>query len=70
MALKINFEGDGADRRVAPDVMRLLSEFAGHRDVCDECLAAISTRSGRYCGTGHSLIAQLLEQPTVEMVPD
>lgn len=70
MALKIPTTFIGGENRVPPEAKNLLREFAGHRDICDECTAAIETRSARYCATGHSLIAQLLELPGVELVPD
>lgn len=52
--------------RVPPEVMRLLCEIAGHRDVCPECEEAMQTGSGRYCATGRGLVLELAEQPGVD----
>lgn len=71
MGLKIKTETDAQGIvHVPPDAMDLLVRFAQHRDLCDECLQAVTNQSGTYCPTGASLFNQLLELPSVEYVRD
>jgi len=62
MALKIKLDGE----KVPPEVMDLLIRFAQHRDLCDECLAATKSGSGRYCPTGAEMFRELLKHPSVQ----
>ena len=53
----------------APKIcMDLLTDLAGHRDVCDICHKAFSNRSGKYCVTGSIIIEELLDQPEVNIL--
>lgn len=61
MRLKIK-EGE----HIPPEIMRLLGELAGHRDVCEQCERAMKVGDGRYCPTGSSLVMELAEQPGVD----
>lgn len=54
--------------RVPKEVMRLLLDFARHRDLCDECGPAWRNKTGRYCATGQSLVDELLSQPEVKFI--
>lgn len=70
MGLKIKTEGEGENLHINPETLEMLLRFSGHRDVCDECLAAIATRSGHYCATGRVLLEEILDRPDVEFFND
>ncbi|HUB68017.1 MAG TPA: hypothetical protein VL981_11085 [Candidatus Methylacidiphilales bacterium] len=70
VSLKIRMEEIDGEKRVNPETMKLLLEFGGHRDVCDECGAVWRDHRGNYCETGRSLLEQVLARPDVEIIKE
>lgn len=68
LKIKLDKDPDTGEERVPPECMRLLMEFAQHRDVCDECGPAWKKKTGIYCRTGQCLLDDLFSQPEVTIV--
>lgn len=66
MGLRIKMVEIDGEKRVPPECMRILLEFAGHRDVCDACGKAFKNASMDYCTTGMEILRELAKQPEVE----
>lgn len=69
--LKIALEKDPrtGEMRVPPECMRLLVEFARHRDQCHRCRQAWEKKTGEYCRTGTKTWTEIFKQPGVTLTP-
>ena len=70
MALKVKHTVIDGQARVDPETMKLLLNFAQHRNLCDDCNEACKAGTGKYCITGALIFQDLLKQPDVEYVPE
>jgi hypothetical protein len=68
LKIKLDKDPETGEDRVPPECMRILLDFAGHRDTCDVCGPAWIKKHGKYCVTGESLMEELLSQPGVSFV--
>lgn len=69
--IKIRAVEINGEKRMPPECMRILLDFAGHRDICDQCIHAYENRlpAEAYCATGYRLLEELSKQPEVESLP-
>ena len=69
LQIKISKDPQTGEDCVPPEVMRLLTEFAQHRDLCEECHKGWYRKTGLYCETGRAIWEEILKQPEVEIIP-
>lgn len=68
--IKIKLVEIDGEKCVPEECMRILMEFAAHRDLCEQCGAAFTRQApfDDFCATGQALIRELHEQPEVSVV--
>lgn len=69
LRIKLDIDPVTHEQRVPPEVMKLLTEFAAHRGLCEQCERTFVLKRGRYCATGQGLLQQIIEHPLVEFIP-
>lgn len=70
LKIKIDKDSTTGEVRVPPELMDLLTRFAGHRDLCDQCTEGWEQKTGHYCWTGGLLMDELIHHPLVEFIPE
>jgi hypothetical protein len=66
--IKIRLVEIDGEKRVPPECMRLLREYAKHRDACKRCFRAYHQQSQDWCDAGRKILTDLAAQPEVEPI--
>lgn len=69
LKIKIVTDPVTGEKHVPPDVMRLLTDFSEHRNLCEQCKRGYDDKTADYCVTGQIILNDLVQLPEVVFVP-